>query len=224
MEDEQSESRINGKTADVLEALIFQRRSVRKYKRDPLPESWIEAILRCAHQAPSPSNSQPVRFVRIISPDCRHRLEQALAHGHGKLIDRHQHLGAHVRLRNWINAYRRYAEFMFSAPELLAVGVTTETVGFSNMLSDAGLLVENVGHSRDLDMTVGLALKGLILKAHALGVGSCILTAPLVFIPNVEQVLNLKNIGVKCFVTLGVAAEASKPTNRLPLDSVVQVV
>ena len=55
---------------------------------------------------------------------------------------------------------------------------------------------------------MGLALKGLLLKAQALGVGSCILTAPLVFIGGVDQLLNLHNVQIKCFVTLGLADEA----------------
>jgi nitroreductase len=78
--------------------------------------------------------------------------------------------------------------------------------------------------STDLDMTIGLALSGLMLKAQALGVGSCILTAPLVFIDAPEQLLGLDEIRIKCFVTLGLADEAPSPTNRKPLKDVVRVI
>ena len=61
---------------------------------------------------------------------------------------------------------------------------------------DAGLLERNMRQSCDLDITVGLALKGLMLKAQALGVGSCILTAPLVFIEDVDQLQSFL-IGIK---------------------------
>lgn len=210
--------------ARMLDDLVIQRRSIRKYKSDPLPESWLEAILKCAHQAPSPSNSQPVRYVRI---DSRHHIEALKHHlvdGHGRLLAKHKTMNGPTRLRNWINAYRRYAEFMFTAPVLLAVGVTTETSGLSSKLVAAGLMEEDLRHQCDVDMTVGLALKGLLLKAQSLGVGSCILTAPLVFMENVEALLNLEKIVIKCFVTLGMAAEVPKAPERLPLHDVVQVI
>jgi nitroreductase len=224
MADEQRQSGLNSRSAQVLDDLVFQRRSVRKYKSDPLPPSWVEAMLRCAHQAPSPSNSQPVRFVHIVSPHLKDALKEALVSGHRRFIERHRAMHGPARLRNWINAYLRFAEFMFSAPVLLAVGTYTGTEGFSSKLAAAGLMDAPVRHALDVDMTVGLALNGLLLKAQSLGVGSCILTAPLVFIEGVEDLLHLEKIAVKCFVTLGMAAERPKSPGRIPLDAVVQVI
>jgi nitroreductase len=133
-------------------------------------------------------------------------------------------MNAPARLRNWINAYLRYAQFMFTAPVLLAVGTHTETEGFSSKLAAAGLMDAPVRHASDVDITVGLALNGLLLKAQSLGVGGCILTAPLVFIEGVEDLLHLEKIAVKCFVTLGMAVETPKSPPRMPLDAVVQVI
>ena len=59
---------------------------------------------------------------------------------------RHAAAGASARLRNWINAYRRYSEVMFAAPELIAVAVTTETTGFVHRLVQAGLMDVAVHH------------------------------------------------------------------------------
>lgn len=210
--------------ADVVETLIRERRSIRKYKSDSLPEAWIDAMLRCAHLAPSPSNIQPVRYVRIDAPECREKLRQAFIDGHARFIVKHKAAGGSAKLRNWINAYKRFAEFMYEAPVLLAVGVTTQTLGFAGRLAEAGLLERDMRQSTDLDMTVGLALSGLMLKAQAMGVGSCILTAPLVFIDAPEQLLALDDIKIKCFVTLGLADEAPSPTSRKPLTDVVRVI
>lgn len=224
MADDKIQSRLNRPPARMLDDLVFKRRSIRKYKSDPLPEPWIDAMLRCAHQAPSPSNKQPVRFIRIESSDLRQRLQDALVDGHGRLLARHREKNGPARLRNWINAYRRYAEFMFDAPTLLAVGVSSDYEGFSSKLAGAGLMEDDLRQQSDLDMTVGLALSGLLLKAQALGVGSCILTAPLVFIEDVEKILGLEKVVVKCIVTLGMADQNPNPTERMPLASVVQVI
>ncbi len=210
--------------ADLVEQLIFQRRSIRKYKPKALPQEWIEAMLACAHQAPSPSNSQPVRFVRIESPVCLDALRSSLSEGHAQLLARHEAAGAPPRLRNWINAYHRYAEVMFAAPVLLAVGLDTDTKGFARQLIAAGLMKSDRRPGSDPDITLGLALQGLLLKAQALGVGSCILTAPLFFIQAVEKLLGLEQVAVKCFVTLGLADETPKAPERLPLHDVVKVV
>jgi nitroreductase len=223
MADEFRPGSVNAAAA-VIEDVIRRRRSVRRYKPDPLPEPWINGILQCAHQAPSPSNSQPVRYIRIETPACRDKLRRSFMEGHARFIERHEAAGGSARLRNWINAYKRYAEFMYEAPVLLAVGVTTQTMGFARRLADAGLLDRNRRQSVDLDMTVGLAVSGLMLKAQALGVGSCILTAPLVFIDAAEQLLDLEGLRIKCFVTLGFADETPPATGRRPLEEVVRVI
>jgi nitroreductase len=224
MADEEQPGGLTTGPAHWLERLIFQRRSIRRYKHDPVPEAWIQAMLACAHQAPSPSNSQPVRFVRVQSPVCRRKLRQALEAGHGRLLADHQAAAAPSRLRNWINAYHRYCAFMDTAPVLLAVGVDGEVKGFAWRLHQAGLMAQDRWSESGMDITVGLALHGLMLKAQSLGVGSCILTAPLIFIPDVERLLGVENLAIKCFVTLGLADEVPAAPERLPLREVIRVV
>ncbi len=224
MSDRDSQSGLSRHPADVVETLIRERRSIRSYYSDPLPEGWIDAMLSCALQAPSPSNSQPVRFVRIDSQSYKEALYRGLTDGHERLLSGHKAMAGPARLRNWINAYRRYADFMFSAPHLLAVGVSTATIGFVDRLTEAGLMEKDRRHGTDLDITVGLALSGLMIKAQALGVGSCILTAPLVFIQDVEKMLGVEDITIKCFLTLGLPREIPAPTGRMSLDAAVKVI
>jgi nitroreductase len=206
--------------ADVLDDLIRQRRSIRRYKNDPLPEPWIASMLDCVRQAPSASNSQPVRFVRITSPAYRKALKDQLDSGHAHLLEQHGRKRLPARLRNWINVYRRYCDFMFAAPVLFAVCVTGKSNGFAHKLIHAGLLCAEKHQSVDTEITVGLALKGLMLKAQALGVGSCVLTAPLVFIQEPEKVLNLQDLQIRCFLTLGFADEKPPQPERLPLTAI----
>jgi nitroreductase len=51
---------------------IEKRRSIRKFKPDPVPEEHIMALLDSARLAPSGSNAQPWRFkvVRTGKQDC----------------------------------------------------------------------------------------------------------------------------------------------------------
>ncbi|MDI9644852.1 MAG: nitroreductase family protein, partial [Candidatus Verstraetearchaeota archaeon] len=49
---------------DVLEA-IKSRRSVRRYKEDPVPSELVERILDAARWAPTGGNIQPWRFIVV---------------------------------------------------------------------------------------------------------------------------------------------------------------
>lgn len=45
--------------------IILTRRSIRRYRKDPLPREIIDEILKCAQYAPSAVNKQPWHFIVI---------------------------------------------------------------------------------------------------------------------------------------------------------------
>src|SRR5660397_144407 len=55
---------LNLPTKDAIE----KRRSIRKFKQDPVPDEHIMALIEAARLAPSASNTQPWRF-KIVSDD-----------------------------------------------------------------------------------------------------------------------------------------------------------
>lgn len=61
---------------DVFEA-IKQRRSIRTYKNQPLPEGTVKQLLEAARLAPSAGNVQPWEFVVAASPITKHNLSLA---------------------------------------------------------------------------------------------------------------------------------------------------
>ncbi len=190
-----------------LDKLINGRRSIRKYKQTPPPEDCIKKMVLAAIKAPSPTNSQPVRFIRIISPAVKEQIHQAMCQGRERILEAVKDAPSSKRLKNWINAYWRFSDFLFQAPVLFAVGTTGTFVNLSERLFRAGMREQGHKKHRDVDITVGLALKGYLLKGEELGLGSCILTAPLIFIEEPETIFPLKGIEIKCFVTTGYADE-----------------
>jgi nitroreductase len=186
-----------------LDKLIEGRRSIRKYERECPPQEWVRKMILAAMRAPSPSNSQPVRFIRIMSPELKENLFQAMRAGEECLLEAVKNASSAKRLINWVNAYSRFSEFMFDAPVLLAVGTTVTFRNLAERLFRAGAMEQGHNRHRDIDIAVGLALKGYLLKGEELGLGSCILTAPLLFIQEPENILGLKGVEIKCFVTTG---------------------
>lgn len=59
---------------EVLEA-IKARRSIRKFKAEPIPEQYINELLDAGRMAPSGSNLQPTRYVVIESEAARVKLK-----------------------------------------------------------------------------------------------------------------------------------------------------
>lgn len=56
---------------DRLDELFKWRRDVRHFKTDPLPAGMLDQLLETATLAPSVGNSQPWRFIKVISPQRR---------------------------------------------------------------------------------------------------------------------------------------------------------
>ncbi|MCP4680769.1 MAG: nitroreductase family protein [Desulfobacterales bacterium] len=197
-----------------LDKIIDERRSIRKYKTDMPPLEWIDKMIYSATRAPSPSNSQPVRFIRISSNEIKNELSQAMAFGKQTFLNALEGRDGIKRIRNWINAYYRFSEFMFSVPVLFAVGTVMSVSGFSEKLLEAGLMEKNEKKDTELDISVGLALKGAILKGEELGLGSCILTAPLAFITDIEEIIGIADVRIKCLLTVGFPDEVPRTLDK----------
>lgn len=56
---------------------IKQRRSIRKFKPDPVPNEYINVLLDAARLAPSGSNAQPWRFKIVRDRETKEKLVQA---------------------------------------------------------------------------------------------------------------------------------------------------
>lgn len=65
-------------TNTSLRDLLRSRRSIRRFKADPVPDSVIEDLIATATFAPSAHNRQPWRFAVVKDPAARQRLGAAL--------------------------------------------------------------------------------------------------------------------------------------------------
>ena len=58
---------------DVFECII-KRRSVRRYRSDPVPEEMLTKLLNVLRAAPSAANKQPFKFIVVRNPELRRRM------------------------------------------------------------------------------------------------------------------------------------------------------
>ncbi|WCM29889.1 5,6-dimethylbenzimidazole synthase [Sphingomonas sp. QA11] len=139
-----------------LDTLLAWRRDVRHFRRDPLPEGMMDTLLSLAQLSPSVGNSQPWRFVRVLSPGLR-----------ASLAD---HADAEVaRTAAGYEEERRAAYLALKlhglreAPEILGV--------FSESAPDAGHGLGIATMPEALLYSTVMAIQTLWLAARARGVG-----------------------------------------------------
>jgi nitroreductase len=63
-------------STETLET-IETRRSIRRYRSDPIPQEDLDRILEAGRQAPSAGNRQPWRFVLVADPALRAEVARA---------------------------------------------------------------------------------------------------------------------------------------------------
>jgi nitroreductase len=62
-------------------ALVRRRRSVRRFKPDPVPDEMIRSCVEAARLAPSAENVQPWRFEAVRAPERKAKLAEAAFSG-----------------------------------------------------------------------------------------------------------------------------------------------
>jgi coenzyme F420-0:L-glutamate ligase / coenzyme F420-1:gamma-L-glutamate ligase len=187
--------------------VFHNRRSIRRYRPDPVPRDMIEAIIESAIWAPSAHNRQPWRFAVTIDAATRETLARAM--------------GARLR---------RDLEADGVAEELIA----KDTERSYSRITGASCLVVVCLSMVDMDtypderrqqleflmaaQSTAMAGQNLLLAAAARGLGACWMCAPL-FAPDVVRAaLSLPDDWQpQGLITLGYPAE-EKTKTRHPLE------
>ena len=73
-----------GVSLKPLPQVLLDRRATSHFLPDPVPDEYLDAILRLGTQAPSGYNLQPWRFIVVQSPEQKKRLRSA-SYNQGKV-------------------------------------------------------------------------------------------------------------------------------------------
>ncbi len=195
------------KPTDLLK-LIQRRRSLRRYRSQPVPREWVGQILESASWAPSAHNRQPWRFVIIDSAATK----ELLATSMGSRLRRDLSADKLPQAMIDKDVSRSYHRIT-SAPLIIVVCMT---------LADMDVYADDRRNSHERTMAVqsaAMAGQNMMLMAASLGLGACWMCAPL-FCPDlVQQVLDLPPDWVaQGMVTMGFPAQSRQKT-REPLET-----
>jgi len=198
---------------------------VRRFKSDPVPRDEVREMVRLATLAANAGNAQPWRFVAVDDPalldTLRHAIEERIDE-----IARWPEVEAAGQSRE-TGRMRGYSTFFADAPLAIAVCALPYESLADRLLALHGVTREECDRLRqrpDLQ-SVGAAVQLLITAAHAMGYGSCWLSAPVIAAPRLEELLDIAAPArLVAIVAVGVPAGPTRGTKRLPVDDVLRFV
>jgi len=99
------------------------RRSIRKYKRDPIPLEKIYQILEAGRYAPSGANLQPWLYIVVIDKKLKEKIREE-----AEKIERNFHKKAPKTFKRWLKEQKITPEksFLTEAPALIVVAGFTK--------------------------------------------------------------------------------------------------
>ena len=239
-----------------------KRCSIRRYKDKRLPQEIVRTLVENAMTAPSPSNSQPVRYYHLISSRVRDGLRRDMEAGYQRLRKLAESADRPKRAGTIVRYYWRFSQFMLDVPDLFCVCRVQES-GFYGKLIQAGVDFQQLsvlaaagtdtsnnsrhssnnnnlvaagdvhgmpagfsphGSGTDLDMATGMSVMAFILKAQSLGLGTCVLTAPFLFMGKALELPEPDGMVLQCFLTCGFPDEDPEKTPRKPFETIYRTI
>ena len=163
-----------------LHTFLRTRRSIRRFKPDPIPDSVIESILTTATFAPSAHNRQPWRFAVVKDLSVKQKLADAMAIEFERDLEQDKLPQAEIQKRT-----TRSRERIISAPVVIVLSVD---------MSDMDIYPDEKRNKAEYLMAVqSVANAGMqmLLAAHAEGLGGVWVCSPLFVQETIQNILEL---------------------------------
>jgi nitroreductase len=200
---------------------VHGRSSVRKYASDPVPREDVEAMVGLAIRAANAGNSQSWRFVAVEDATTLAAMKTAVDAALDVMAAWPEAEGREKELES----YRAYATFFGGAPLVVAVfGVPYRSIA-DVLLYRHRLSYEERDRLRQRPdiQSIGGAVQLLCTAAHAMGYGSCWMTAPVLAAPAIEELLGAEPPErLVAVVPIGRPLTQPRPTSRRPLSDVLE--
>ena len=201
--------------ASLLE-LLRSRRTIRRFANRPVSRDQLYQILEAARWAPSNHNRQPWKFLML---DDRERIREWAGRVAAGLAGKLNALPALAAA--YAGELAHYATLFREAPVVI-VALHKRPVSVSAALLEG---VPNPALVSGEPLSVAMAVQNLLLAAHALGLGTCVMTAPLLAPEALGAAVALPaGFEVTCFVAVGYPAESPEPPRRKTLEQSIQFV
>jgi nitroreductase/NAD-dependent dihydropyrimidine dehydrogenase PreA subunit len=206
---------------NAMEMAMFERRSVRNFKDDPVPEPLIRRIIEAGRFAPSAGNCQPWRFIVVTDQELLNEISTriqplaAMASGMYQNDEMLETLAAQFEADPQPGMFDPRVQ-----GGLMAVGEGTLPA-----LVAAPALIIILGDERSIggpDLNIGICGQNMNLAALSLGLGACWVgfISVINMMPDIVERLGIEepykvatsmSIGYPAFKQSGIVAREAKP-------------
>jgi nitroreductase len=202
-------------------AAVEGRCSVRRFLPDAVPRDDVRAMVACATRAASAGNAQMWRFVAVDDEAVRTAMATAVHEALDEVATWPECAGREADLK----AVRAYATFFAQAPVVVALLVLPYVSRADELLALHGVDQEERDRLRqrpDLQ-SIGAAAQLLCTAAHAMGYGSCWMSAPVLAAPAIERLLGVEPPArLAAVVPIGRPAGRPRRSPRRRVDDVLE--
>lgn len=198
---------------DALLELLQTRRSVRRFEDRAVSRSDLDRLLEAARWAPSNHNRQPWKFIVMEDRERIRELAEQVRLGMEQKVESLPEVVA-VHAAGLVS----YGTF-FSAAPVLIVAMHKLPIAASAPLWEGTRNPELVSGE---PLSVAMAIENLLLAAHALGLGACVMTAPLLA-GDLTAILNVPpGFAITGLIAVGYPAGSSPPPRRKSLEHIAE--
>ena len=157
---------------DDLMELFKNRRSVRKFKADPIPDEYVDKIIEAARFAPSGFNTQPWEFVVIKNKELKDKIVQVIDDYKISQFDNMETFRESWQGIQWKRAVKDQRDYRNAPVFIVLFGDTRTKLGLP-------MAVRYTNHKRESIFNSSLANSFIYmhLAANALGLGTQWVTA-----------------------------------------------
>lgn len=196
-----------------LLALIKTRRSIRRFTERQPDRDMMDAIVEAARWAPSNHNRQGWKFVVFEDRRAIAALAKQVREAVEKMLrDAHRLAASHSD-----ELIEGACAFGAAPVVILAMHKRRSAMGDALLESAASELASGEA------LSTAMAVQNLVLTAHAMGLGTCVMTAPLLAGDVWSGVPNLPaGFEPTCLVAVGYPAEEPQAPRRKALKHIIE--
>lgn len=202
---------------DAILDIMKTRRSIRRYKQKDVPDGLLYKIMEAGRWSPSGDNGQPWRFIIVRDPDTKKALGKIATEGSGRRFTAEYFTGKMQERFEGLKDEEKKAR----AFKKLRSGVV------SSFLADAPVIIVVCAllDVWDVPYDSAMALQNMQLMAHTLGLGTCVVVAPVCDMRDDIKTMALLKIphGYKIVspLAVGYPDESPNPRPRWALEDIV---
>jgi len=190
--------------------VILSRRSIRRFKPDPVPDDLVEKILEAGIRAPTAGGCEQWLFIVVKSEERKRRIHELLLEAHKKYAVEVAGMPPD-KVEKWMTRIR---EGMYFAPLYIVAYLDLRRRCFTEAYRDYEKL--------EALKSLSAAVENIILAAHALGLGAVWLGVPVLMADEFNKALEPPpGAELHSIIALGYPAEEPRPRPRRPLSEVV---